>query len=81
MATDAEAGQQTDYTSTAEIARAVGRLEGIAEALVDGQRQLRQDLNEGLRETNRRIDRLQYTMIGFGIALIVAVVASNLFGG
>ena len=81
MTTDAETDQQAEYTNTAELSRAIGRLEGVVEALVEGQRQLRQDLNEGLRETNRRIDRLQYTMIGFGIALIVAVVASNLFGG
>ena len=77
MTTDAETNQQAEYTNIAELSRAIGRLEGVVEALVEGQRQL----NEGLRETNRRIDRLQYTMIGFGTALIVAVVVSNLFGG
>ena len=81
MTTDAETNQQTEYTNTVELSCAIGRLEGVVEALVEGPRQFKQDLNEGLRETNRRIDRLQYTTIGFGTALIVAVVASNVFGG
>ena len=81
MTTDAETNQQAEYTNIAELSRAIGRLERVVEALVEGQRQLRHDLNEGLRETNRRIDRLQYTVIGFGTALIVADVVTNLLGG
>lgn len=47
MTTDAETNQQTEYTNIAELSRAIGRLEGVVEALVEGQRQLRQDFNEG----------------------------------
>ena len=52
-----------------EIWRAIGRLEGTSSAILDGQREL-----------NRRIDRLFYTTLGVGGAIIVAVLASNFIG-
>ena len=62
------------------FARALGRLEGSTEALESGQGELRRALDDGLREVNRRIDRLFYAMLGIGGALIVAVLASNYLG-
>lgn len=59
-----------------EIWRAIGRLEGTSSAILEGQ----QDLREGQRELNRRIDRLFYTILGVGGAIIVAVLASNFIG-
>ena len=81
MTTDAETGQQAGY---AELSRVVGRLEGAVEALIEGHRQLYEELrevNRRLDETNKRIDRVSYTVIGFGTALVVAILVSRLFGG
>ena len=66
-----------------EIWRAIGRLEGTADALLEGQRDLREgqrDLREGQRDLNRRMDRLFYTILGIGGAIIVAVFASRFVG-
>ncbi len=75
----------SDY---AELWRAIGRLEGTASALLegqrdlkDGQRDLRTDMDNGFRETNRRIDRLFYTVLAASGALLVAVFASRFVGG
>ena len=59
-----------------ETWRAIGRLEGTADALLEGQRELR----EGQRDLNRRMDRLFYTTLGIGGAIIVAVFASRFTG-
>ncbi len=59
-----------------ETWRAIGRLEGTADALLEGQRELR----EGQRDLNRRMDRLFYTILGIGGAIIVAVFASRFIG-
>ena len=56
--------------------RAIGRLEGTADALLEGQR----DLREGQRDLNRRMDRLFDTILGIGGAIIVAVFASRFVG-
>ena len=64
----------SDY---AEIWRAIGRLEGTATALLQGQQELRADLDTGLREVNRRIDRLFYAILGVGGALLVAMFAGK----
>ena len=67
----------SDY---AELWRAIGRLEGTASALLEGQRELRSDLDVGLREMNRRIDRMFYAVLGVGGALLVSVYASRFIG-
>ena len=104
----------------AELWRAIGRLEGMAAALLDGQRglrdgqeqlraemqsgqqelraemqsgqqelraefhssqqELRIEIQAGLREVNRRVDRLFYTILAVGGAMIVAVFASRFVG-
>ena len=79
--TTAESGASPSQLS--EIWRAIGRLEGTADALLEGQRDLREgqrDLREGQRDLNRRMDRLFYTILGVGGAVIVAVLASNFIG-
>jgi plasmid stabilization system protein ParE len=83
MTTNAEPTQAQTELSTSdygELWRAIGRLEGTAAALLEGQRELRSDLDLGLREVNRRIDRLFYTILAFGGAIIVAVFASRFVG-
>ncbi len=59
-----------------DIWRAIGRLEGTADALLVGQ----QDLKQGQHELNRRVDRLFYTILAASGALIVAVFASRFVG-
>ena len=84
MTTDAETGQQAEYTNITELSRVVGRLEGAVEALIEGQRQLHEELrevNRGLDETTKRIDRVFFTVIGFGTALVVSVLVTSFLGG
>lgn len=74
---------EASVSQLSEIWRAIGRLEGTADALLEGQRELREgqrDLREGQRDLNRRMDRLFYTILGVGGAIIVAVLASNFIG-
>ena len=93
---------QPASSESAEFWRAIGRLEGTVNALLEGQRrmedkldtgsqeqreysdaglrELRTDLNVGFREMNRRIDRLFYTILAFGGAMIVSVFASRFVG-
>ena len=85
MTTDADTGNQID---AAEVWRAIGRLEGDAVALLEGQREIKagmeetnRRLDEGLREANRRIDRLLYAIIAVGGTLLVAVFVSRFIGG
>ena len=63
-----------------EIWRAIGRLEGTANALLEGQRRQENRVDTGFQEMNRRIDRLFYTILGIGGALVVAVFASRFIG-
>ena len=77
MATETETGDQMD---TAAVWRAIGRLEGDISALKDGQSEVKTDLRNGFREVNRRVDRLFYAMLGIGGALLVAIIASRIFG-
>ena len=63
-----------------EIWRAIGRLEGTANALLEGQRRQENRIDTGFQEVNRRIDRLFYTTLGIGGALVVAVFASRFIG-
>lgn len=63
-----------------EIWRAIGRLEGTANALLEGQRRQENRIDTGFQEVNRRIDRLFYTVLGIGGAIVVAVFASRFVG-
>jgi hypothetical protein len=54
----------------AEVWRAIGRLEGDTAALKEDQ-----------REMNRHVDRLFYTILAVGGALLVATFASRFIGG
>ena len=60
---------------------AAGRLQSDAARLIVGQTELRTDLAETNRETNRRIDRLFYAIIGVGAGVIGTLVAVLLRGG
>ena len=72
--TPAEPGGSSSELS--EIWRAIGRLEGTTNALLEGQ----QELKLGQHELNGRIDRMFYAMLGVGGALLVAVFASRFIG-
>ncbi len=83
MTTETEAGPPLD----SEIWRAIGRLEGQSAALLEGQRELRaaldtglSEVNVGLREANRRIDRLFYAILAVGGALLVGLFVSRFIG-
>ena len=71
--------------------RTQGREKGQSELRADfekGQSELRADfqrgqseLREDMRELNRRMDRMFYTILAVGGALFVAIFASNFIGG
>ena len=63
-----------------EIWRAIGRLEGTANAVLEGQRRQDDKIDTGFREMNRRIDRLFYLILGIGGALLVSVYATQFIG-
>ena len=63
--------------SNAALWLAVGRLQSDVARLIDGQAEFR----VGLVETNRRIDRLFYAIVGVGAAVIGTLVAVLLRGG
>ena len=79
----------------AEVYRTLGRLEEAQsqtrEILVRIEQRLdrqeerfdrQEDRNEQqFREVNRRIDRLWYTIVGIGTAIIVGYVLQQVFGG
>ena len=80
MTTPVGPGQPSSDVSSSEsseIWRAIGRLEGTDNALLDGQ----QDLKQGQRELHRRMDRMFYAILGIGGALLVSVYASRFIGG
>ena len=56
---------------------AVGRLQSDVARVIEGQAELRTDLTE----TNRRIDRLFYAIIGVGAGIIASLVALLLRSG
>ena len=83
MTTDAEqiaAPAELSSPEYAELWRAIGRLEGTGAALLEEQRQLRSELDSGLREVNSRIDRMFYAILGVGGALLVSLYASRFVG-
>jgi hypothetical protein len=63
--------------SNAALWLAVGRLQSDVSRVVEGQSELR----VGLTETNRRIDRLFYAIIGVGAGIIASLVALLLRSG
>ena len=60
-----------------EIWRAIGRLEGTTNALLEGQ----QELKQGQCELNRRMDRMLYAILAGGGALLVVMFANRFVGG
>ena len=56
---------------------AVGRLQSDVARVIEGQAELRTDLTE----TNRRMDRLFYAIIGVGAGIIASLVALLLRSG
>ena len=73
-----ESDNQIDATA---IWRAMGRIEGDITSLKEGQGEIKADLRDGLREVNRRVDRLFYATLAVGGGLFVAIFASRLIGG
>lgn len=63
--------------SNAALGLAVGRLQADSARLLEGQSELR----AGLAETNRRIDRLFYAILGVGTGIIASLVALVLRSG
>ena len=63
--------------SNAALWLAVGRLQSDSARLLEGQGELR----AGLAETNRRMDRLFYAIIGIGAGIIASLVALILRAG
>jgi hypothetical protein len=64
--------------SGAPLWLAVGRLQSDTARLIEGQSNLRSDLaetNRSVDETNRRIDRLFYAIVGVGARVIGTLVA------
>jgi hypothetical protein len=69
---------ETAPESGAALWLAVGRLQSDTARLIEGQGNLRADLAETNRrsdETNRRIDRLFYAIVGVGAGVIGTLVA------
>ena len=73
MVTDTDPGNPVN----ADMWRAIGRLEGAAAALLEGQREIK----ASLQAVNQRVDRLFYTILAVGGAAIAAVIASRFIGG
>ena len=63
---------QPERIDAAEVWRAIGRLEGQAGVLVEGQRELRGEI----REVRAWMIRMFYAIIGIGGALIVLLIAT-----
>lgn len=80
MLTDTDPGNPVN----ADMWRAIGRLEGATAALLEGQREIKDDQREikaSLQAVNQRVDRLFYTILAVGGAVIAAVIASRFIGG
>ena len=80
MVTAADPGNPVN----ADMWRAIGRLEGATAALLEGQREIKEDQREikaSLQAVNQRVDRLFYTILAVGGTVIAAVIASRFIGG
>ncbi len=81
MVTDTDPGNPVN----ADMWRAIGRLEGAevariegaTAALLEGQREIK----AGLQALTQHLDRLFYTILAVGGAVIAAVVATRFIGG
>ncbi len=67
--------------SNAALWLAVGRLQSDVSRVIEEQTELRAELRTGLAETNRRIDRLFYAILGAGAGIIASLVALLLRSG
>ena len=56
------------------IWEAIGGLRANVQRLIEGQQRSEDRLERGLKETNRRIDRVTYTMIAFGSSILAALI-------
>ncbi len=63
---------QPEQIDAAEVWRAIGRLEGDTASLIEGQREIREEI----REVRAWMIRLFYVIIGMGGAIIVMLVAT-----
>lgn len=63
---------QPEQIDAAEVWRAIGRLEGDTASLVEGQREIREEI----REVRAWMIRLFYTIIGMGGAIVVMLIAA-----
>ncbi len=70
---------QPERIDAAEVWRAIGRLEGQAGVLIEGQRELREtqrEIMEEIREVKMWMIRVFYAIIGIGGAIIVLLIAT-----
>ena len=88
MTTEATETPQPPVMNVAEVYRILGSLErgqiDIKEQLTRSEERFdrSEERNEQrFREVNRRIDRLWYTIVGIGAAVIVGYVLQQVFGG
>ena len=63
---------QPERIDAAEVWRAIGRLEGDTAALIEGQREIREEI----REVRAWMIRMFYAIIGIGGAIIVMLIAT-----
>ncbi len=63
---------QSEQIDAAEVWRAIGRLEGDTASLIEGQRNIREEI----REIRSWLIRLFYVIIGMGGAIIVMLIAT-----
>ena len=63
---------QPEQIDAAEVWRAIGRLEGDTAALIEGQREIREEI----REVRAWMIRMFYAIIGIGGAIIVMLIAT-----
>ncbi len=72
---------QPPVMDVAEVCRALGSLGAGQEQINQRFDRLEQNTAQQFIEVNRRIDRLTYTIIGVGAALIIGLVLQSVFGG
>ena len=63
---------QNEQIEAAEVWRAIGRLEGDTASLIEGQREIREEI----REVRAWMIRLFYVIIGMGGAIVVMLIAT-----
>ena len=63
---------QPEQIDAAEVWRAIGRLEGDTASLIEGQR----DIREEVREVRAWMIRMFYAIIGMGGAIVVMLIAT-----